>query len=118
MHKLFLILLLLTFIGVAGETPAQKDKSRISFGEIKVKMISGPDSAGDIKFSVKVEAHNSGTKDKEVDILVRGVDAEGFEIVDLKLKGKVKAGQKRDLTESNYANQQAYQSIVKWEIED
>ncbi len=110
------ILLALTLILVPAT--AQTNTTRLSFGEIKTKVLHGPDVDGDIWFAVKVEVQNTGTKEKEVEITLRGLDAEGFEVVDVRLKGKLKAGQKKEMTESSYTNEKSFKTIVKWEVEE
>ena|GEM_PF-7029276 len=33
-------------------------------------------------------------------------------------KGKLKAGQKKEMTESSYTNEKSFKTIVKWEVEE
>lgn len=117
MRKL-LVLLLATMILGHQSLQAQTNPGTLEFGNIESKVLSGPDTDGDVWFSVKVEARNESDTERYVDITIRGVDQEGFEVVELNLKGTVKAGQKRMLTDSNYVNAKSYKTIVKWEIED
>ena len=117
MRKL-LVLLLATMIFGQQSLRAQSTSGAVEFGNIESKVLSGPDTDGDVWFSVKVEVRNEADTERYVDIKIRGVDQEGFEVVELDLTGAVKVGQKRILTDSNYVNAKSYKTIVKWEIED
>jgi hypothetical protein len=119
MMRTLLLILLVALVSGQQVIKAQSAQAGIKFGEISTKTLTEqPDSDGDIWFSIKIEVLNEGRTDREVSFRIRGLDAEGFEVTDAKLEGRVKAGQRRDLTESTYVNYKAYKTIVKWEVEE
>lgn len=117
MRKLVLILII-ALVGGQVTSMAKSHQEAFKYGDVKTKVLSGPDSDGDVWFSVKVDVRNDSGVDSNVSIRVRGLDAEGFEVVDVSIDGMLKASQRRELTNSNYVNYKAYQTIVKWEVEE
>ena len=91
----------------------------IEYGEIGHKVLDGqPDRDGELKISIKLSVRNDAEEDVGVDVMIRALDAEGFEVFEANLEGTVRAGQTRVLTDSNYISPRIYKLISRWEIED
>jgi len=82
------------------------------------KVLSGPDDDGDLEISVKVTVRNTTESDVDAEVGVHAVDKEDFEVFDVRLSGKVKAGQTRVLSDTQFITEKLYKSIARWEIED
>jgi hypothetical protein len=82
------------------------------------KVLSGPDDEGDLEISVKVSVRNTTEADQEAQVIIRAVDKEEFEVFEVRLSGKVKAGQTRVLTDTQFISEKLYKSIVRWEVEE
>lgn len=90
----------------------------LEFSGLAHKVLAGPDSDGDLQISIKVNVRNTTKTDHDAKVVVRAVDNDDYEVYDVQLTGKVKAGQTRTLTDTQYINEKVYKSIVRWEIED
>ena|SRR6185503_4692984 len=82
------------------------------------KVLSGPDDDGDLKISIKVTVLNTTEAEIDAAVVARAVDKEDFEVFDVRLTGKVKAGKIRVLTDTQFITEKLYKSIARWEIED
>lgn len=96
----------------AGQSPG------IEVSGLGHKVLSGPDSAGDLEISVKLTVKNTTDADMMVRVRVQGIDRDDFEVFDVQLSGIVKAKQTRVLTDTQYLSEKLYNSIVKWQVED
>jgi hypothetical protein len=56
--------------------------------------------------------------DQDVEVFVRAVDKEDFEVFDVRLRGRVKAGQTRVLSDTQFIGEKLFKSIVRWEVEE
>src|SRR5215475_250938 len=90
----------------------------VEFSGLAHKVLSGPDSDGDLLISIKLNARNATDIDQDAKVVVRAVDKDDYEVFDVQLIGKVKAGQMRILTDTQFINEKVYKSIVRWEIEE
>lgn len=90
----------------------------LEFSGLAHKVLAGPDSDGDLEISIKVNVRNATNTDQDVKIVVRAVDKDDYEVFDVQLTGKVKAGQTRILTDTQFISEKVYKTIVRWEIED
>ncbi len=115
-----LLLALLASYGLAAGVLAQTTTSdgTVEVSNVAHKVIQGPDAEGDLLISVKAEVKNLLSRPQDVEIWVRALDAEGFEVVDVPLTARLKAGQQKGLTDTLYLNARAYKTIVKWQAEE
>jgi hypothetical protein len=113
--RLLTLTLILTLPSI---TPAMSDQKGLEFSGLAHKVLSGPDNDGDLEISVKLNVNNTTAKVMDVKVVVRAVDAEGYEVFDTQLTGKVNARETRILTDTQYINEKLYKTIVRWEIED
>ena len=91
----------------------------IEYGEVGHKVVDDqPDRDGELKISIKLSVRNDSDEDIDVDLTIRALDAEGFEVFEAGLEGAVRAGETRVLTDSNYISPRIYKMISRWEIED
>ena len=91
----------------------------IEYGEVGHKVVDDhPDRDGELKISIKLSVRNNSEEDIEVDVMIRALDAEGFEVFEANLEGTVRADETRVLTDSNYISPRIYKMISRWEIED
>ena len=107
------LLTTLTLVGVAVSAPPG-----LEFSGLAHKVLGGPDDDGDIEISVKVSVRNATDTDQDAEVVVRAVDKEDYEVFEVQLTGKVKAGQTRVLTDTQFISEKRYKSIVRWEIEE
>lgn len=118
MFRIWLRLLLVMSIGtlvLIGTVVAASQG--LEFTGLGHKVLSGPDSDGDLEISVKINVRNPTNADQDAKVVVRAVDKEGYEVFDVELTGKVKAGETRILTDTQYIKEKVYNTIIKWEIE-
>jgi hypothetical protein len=100
-------------VAVLDSTPG------IEYGEVAHKVVDDhPDQDGELKISIKLSVRNDSDEDVSVDVMIRALDAEGFEVFEANLEGTVRAGATRVLTDSNYISPRIYKMISRWEIED
>ena len=78
------------------------------------KVLTGPDEDGDLEISVKLTVKNTTESDLRVEVTVQAIDAEDFEVFEVRLSGTVKAKQSRVLTDSKYISEKLY----KWQAEE
>ncbi|HKP36019.1 MAG TPA: hypothetical protein VJT71_04105 [Pyrinomonadaceae bacterium] len=106
------ILLSGVFSHAAGPPPG------VEVLELAHKVLSGPDSDGDLKISIKVMLKNTTKSDAKVDITVQAIDSDNYEVFDVNLKGIIKTKQTGALTDTQYISEKLYKSIVKWQVEE
>ena len=112
-HLLTTSVLILALVG--SVVSAQQG---LEFSGLAHKVLAGPDSDGDLQISIKVNVRNPTSADHDAKVVVRAVDNDDYEVFDVQLTGKVKAGQTRILTDTQFINEKVYKSIARWEIED
>jgi len=86
-------------------------------GAVEHRVISGPDKDGDLLVSTKVMVTNHSDEEIVVNLELQACDSEGFEVFELDLTGKVAANSTVALTDTDYFNAKAYESISHWNIE-
>lgn len=110
-----LLVLLSLVVGLAGVSPAAQG---LEVSGLAHKVLSGPDDEGDLEISVKVSVRNTTEADRDAEVIIRAVDKEEFEVFEARLTGKVKAGQTRILTDTQFIREKLYKSIARWETEE
>ena len=110
-----LFILLSIFVGLTGAITAAQG---LEVSGLAHKVLSGPDDEGDMEISVKVSVRNTADTDRDAEVVVRAVDKEEFEVFEVRLTAKVKAGQTRTLSDTQFVGEKLYKSIVRWEIEE
>lgn len=113
--RLLIVSFLLTFPLMTLAVSPPRD---LEFSGLAHKVLGGPDEDGDLKISIKVTVRNTTGGDQDVKVVVRAVDNDHYEVFDVELSGKVKAGETRTLTDTQYINEKLYKTIARWEIED
>ena len=72
---------------------------------------------GDVELSVKLSVENQ-TDDEDVYVTVKGLDAEGFEVLNFIMDGKVSIGATKTLTTiESYIDEKLFRQIRSWEFE-
>ena len=61
----------------------------VAVANVAHRVINGPDSEGDVLISVKADVTNLLDTDQEVEVWVQALDAEGFEVTDIELSGRL-----------------------------
>ena len=113
--RLLIVSFLLTLPLMTLAVSPPKD---FEFSGLAHKILSGPDEDGDLEISIKLTVRNTTRGDQDVKVVVRAVDTEDYEVFDVQLSGKVKAGETRTLTDTQFINEKLYKTIARWEIED
>ncbi len=109
------ILLLLLMAAAVTAAVAEKTFEVIN---LKSKVVEGPDSEGDLRVSVKSTVKNLLGEEQKVEVWIQALDGEGFEVVDVDLIGHFKPNEVRVLTNTVFVNKKAYETIVKWQVEE
>lgn len=89
----------------------------IEISDIATKLVSSPDSSGDVYYAIKADVTNNGQK-QDVRVELQAVDSDGFEVADLTLRGDIPPGTSKVLTDKKYMQETAYKSIKNWQIKN
>ena len=112
---------LLLLCGIAScehpQPPGEAAPPALQVGDVAHKVIEAADDDGDIRLSIKVRVDNPSVDDVEASVEVQAVDAEGFEVTDFSVHGRIRAGESRDLSDWLYLQQAAFETISKYKVE-
>lgn len=89
----------------------------MKISNIETKKLNDINEDGEISFAIKALVENDFHDDDEnVDIVLQGLDSDGFVIHEIDLLGKVPLGTSKVLTEKeDYFSFQTYSKIVDWQ---
>ncbi len=87
----------------------------IQVTEVAVKELE-VDADGDRWFSGKATVKNRTKQSVAVDVYIQGIDAEGFEIMDIWLEGRLDPNETKVLTNREFTSETSYTQIVEWRL--
>lgn len=90
----------------------------VTVGTIAAKLRGDPDDAGEVCFAIVADVTNHTRNPVEVSVDIQAVDDEGFELMDLTLRGPLGPGETRRLSDQDYMRHKDYLAIAKWQVEE
>jgi len=92
--------------------------AEVTTSDLSHKILAGPDKDGDYLISVKVTVKSLLDTGQEVLLRVQALDAEGFEVFEMELKGRIGAKETRTISDSAYISERLYRTVTKWQMEE
>jgi hypothetical protein len=89
----------------------------VSVGEIVTKLRSERDDSGDVWFAIAADVTNNTQDPVEIRLKLQAVDSDGFELTDLALRGVLRPGETKRLSDQDYMPHKDYLAIAKWQID-
>ncbi len=87
----------------------------INISDIAMKVLTEDEET--LTFSIKVTVENN-SPDSDVDVTLKGLDEEGFELYNFTLFGTIEPKSSRILTSlEEYVDKNLFNAITKWEIQ-
>lgn len=115
-YYIFLILIVFLFGCSTTESISfNVGSDEIQVTEIAVKKLE-IDEEGDRWFSGKAKVKNRTNRSVAVDVYIQGIDAEGFEIIDIWLEGRLDPNESKVLTNREFTSETNYTQIVEWRL--
>jgi hypothetical protein len=81
------------------------------------KVLEGPDDEGELTIGVRVAVKNTSESEESVDLVVQGLDRDGYEVFEFVVSGVIKPGQSRTLTDRDYLSDHLHSTIVRWRVD-
>ena len=104
-------------IGIISVVQASQNAVSVRVGEPRHRVVEQADPDGDIRVSIQVPVENLGDQAAEVVIELRAVDADGFEVFDDKLYGRIPIGEVIVLSDWQYVGEAVFKTTARLETE-
>lgn len=114
--RLAAMLLLGTIVGSPGGAAAGSSLG-LEIDDPESKVLEGADDEGDLTVGIRVSVKNTSENEESVELVVQGLDRDGYELFEFYMSGVVKAGQTRNLTERDFVPENIHKSIVRWRVD-
>jgi hypothetical protein len=114
--RIAVVLVLCTIAG-SLDGPAAGSSLGVEVDDPESKILEGADDEGDLTVGMRVSVKNTSESEESVELVVQGLDRDGYELFEFYLSGVVKAGQTRNLTDRDYVPENLHKSIVRWRVD-
>ncbi len=114
--------IIFTFLAfmLCGCTTTDSSQYNVSDTEVSVSEVAviaiETDEDGDLWFSGKATVSNHTDERIKLDVVIQGIDSNGFEIEDLWIEGHLAVGETKTLTDRYFTAESNFKRIVEWRL--
>lgn len=90
----------------------------ITVGSASTRVMTRPDSSGDVWYSIKVPVTSNSKSHVDVRLELQALDKDRFEIESMSLSASVPPGKTYILSDRTYMSGKDLRSVAKWALED